>query len=120
MSLPTALLVHTVTRVRPVVGSDAYNDRTLDYDGGARTSVTGRLVARTTSDRRQASDDGRDADLQGWTWLTNDNDLTTDDRLEWAGHPSGTMVFEVDGPPLPKHDGTGFHHLRAELRVFRG
>ncbi|MCP4959664.1 MAG: hypothetical protein GY925_10395 [Actinomycetia bacterium] len=118
--IPISLLPHSVVKVRPVAGSDTYNDVTLDYDGGTRTTMVGRVIGRTTTELRRASDEGRDADEQGWTLLTNETDIVATDRIEWAEHPAGMVTFEVDGPPLPKYEGSDYHHTRVILRVLNG
>lgn len=113
--IPERLLLHTVTRVRPVVTADTYGDRVLDH-----TSSTDRVTmsARLQQDQRRESYDlGREPLEQLWTMFTNVDDLAADDHVEW---PERSMTFTVHGPPEPTYDAVGFHHIEATLRVLEG
>lgn len=115
MTLPAALLVHTGVIVRPASSTDAYGDTALDYGAGAtRTTVAGRFQQDT---RTEVADALRDSAEQRWTFFTNHTDVRVADRVEWAGHPQGSVTFEVAGPPEPTYaGGSDVHHLEISLR----
>jgi hypothetical protein len=125
MGVPAHLLVHTVTVVHPAETVDAYNNTTHDYGVAATRTV---LAPGTATEgvwlqqqaRTEDHPDGRDPAEQRWTMVTNYPDIAAVDRIEWAGHPSGPVVFTVDGPPEPAYTPTGFHHLEATLQIVEG
>lgn len=115
MPVPTALLPHQVTVVRPVVSTDAHGSQVYDYGAAAtRTTVAGWLQ----QDRRaEPRSDGREPLEQRWALVTNHEDVQGRDRIEWAETPA---VFEVEGPPEPTYTPAGYHHTEATLRVVEG
>lgn len=116
--IPAHLTPHTVTRVRPTVGSDADNNTTHDYDSPASSvAVVGRLIQDTAEQRYT---EGRATDEEGWKLLTNETDILTIDRITWPDHPRGAVTFEVEGPPMPKYRGGTYHHTRVPLRILNG
>lgn len=117
MTINPNLFPHTGVIVRPVEAADAYNDQTLDYSGGVRTTVPCRFIQRSSSEPYA---EGRDADLETWDVLLNVEDIRSTDRIEWADHPRGAVVFEVHGPPIPRYSGQTFHHTKAPLRIYEG
>lgn len=116
--LPEHLLPHSVVRVRPAESTDAYNDTVRDY-GPAATRTTLRAWIQQEQ-RRDVVSDGRDPDEQRWLLMCNLDDLRVTDRIEWADHPTGPVVFEVYGPPEPAYTPRGFHHTEATLRIVEG
>jgi hypothetical protein len=117
--IPATLLPHTVVVVRPATSTDAYGDSARDYGAGAtRTTITGRLQQDA---RSESADALRDSAVQLWTLFTNATDIRVLDRLEWAGHPQGSVTFEVVGPPEPTYAGPAdVHHLEVSLRQQAG
>lgn len=115
MPVPSALLPHQVTVVRPVVTTDEFGNQTLNYGSGAtRTTV----AAWLQQDRRtEPRSDGREALEQRWALVTNHQDVQGRDRIEWSETPA---VFEVEGPPEPTYTPSGYHHTEATLRVVEG
>lgn len=115
VTIPAALLVHTVVVVRPATSTDAYGDTARDYGAGAtRTTISGRVQQDS---RSESADALRDSAEQLWTLFTNHTDIRVLDRLEWAGHPQGSVTFEVVGPPEPTYaGGPDVHHYEVSLR----
>lgn len=113
MGIPTGLLPHQVTVVRPAVTVDSHGNQVYDYAAAAtRTTVAGWMQ----QDRREEPrSDGREALEQRWLLVTNHEDVQGRDRLEWSG-----PTFEVEGPPEPVHTPAGYHHLEATLRAVAG
>lgn len=123
MSINTQLFPHTVTKVRPVAGTDTYGNQTLDYGAAAATSdVTGRLVTKTTDrlfDTVQPGK-GRDAERETWHFLTNDIDWLADDRIRWTHPARGAIEFEIDGQPMPRYAGNVYNHTKVQLWILEG
>lgn len=117
--IPTDLLLHTVTRIRPAVGTDAWNATTLDYDAGA-TRTAGLTVRIQQDTRAEVYLDGRTPAEQRWTMFANDTDWNRTDRVEWDEGPDGLLVFEIFGEPEPTYDNDSLHHLEATLRIVDG
>lgn len=118
MGVPAALLPQTVTVVEPAEDTDTYNNTTYDYgDDATRTQVTGWLQQ---DQRSEPHPDGRDPLDQRWLLVTNHPTITSRARIEWADHPQGPVVFQVEGPPEPTYTPVGFHHLECTLRVTEG
>lgn len=116
--VPGHLLIHDIVRVRPVAGTDGYRNTTQDYGPAANRKAM--RVWLQQDQRTEPLADGRDVTTQDWLLVSNDPDVKDGDRLEWAGHPSGAVVFQVDGPPEPTYSPAGFHHLEATLRIVDG
>lgn len=116
--VPDRFLIHDVVRVRPVASTDPAYGTTWDYGtAAARATVSGWLEQTGTS---EAFTDARDVIDQRWTLITNYLDVDANDRIEWGGHPAGTKVFQVDGPPEPAYTPRGADHLEARLRIVEG
>ena len=117
MAIPAHLLPHQVVIVRPATATDAYNNTVLDHDAATRTTVAGWLQQ---DQRADYFPDGRAPVEQRWLLLTNHADIATGDRVEWAGHPSGAVTFDVHGPPEPAYDAGSYHHTETTLRLLAG
>jgi hypothetical protein len=115
--VPDRLLVHDVVLVEPVIAADAYNDQTYDYSNGTRTDIKAWLQQ---DQRLEQFRDGRDPLDERWLLVTNHETVSGHARIEWAGHPAGTVTFSVDGPTEPAYTPAGFHHLEAQLRIVSG
>lgn len=113
------LLIHTVTVVRPTSASDAHGSTVFDYGPGAARSV---ITARLQQDQRaEVSAADRDATVQTWTLFTAAPVVAVGDRVEWAAHPSGAVVFDVWGPPEPAYGAVpAVHHYEATLKIRAG
>lgn len=113
MAIPAGKLPHTITRVRPVVGTDAYNSQTYDYGEAAdRREMPGWMQ----QDRRgEPLEDGRDPLEQAWLLITNDPDVQGLDQVEWSG-----PTMQVEGPPEPVYTPAGYHHTESTLRAVSG
>lgn len=117
--IPEGLLPHTIVIVRPAVGAaDSHGNATKDYGAAAtRTTVAGRVQQDNQTERFP---DGRQPAESMWTLFTNEADLDRHDRIEWADHPTGPVVFEVHGRPEPTYDAGGYHHTETSLRILEG
>ena len=115
MPAPTDLLIHSVTRVRPVTTPDAWNAE-IESSTTRTTGIPARLQQDT---RAEIYFDARTPTEQRWTMFTNETDWDRRDRVEWTG-PNGLLVFEMYGDPEPVYDGTAFHHVEATLRIVDG
>lgn len=113
MGVPDRLLPHQVTIVRPAVSTDSYGSQRYDYGVGAtRTTVAGWMQ----QDRRmEPRTDSREPLEQRWLLVTNHQDITGRDRIEWDG-----PTMEVEGPPAPVHTPAGYHHTETTLRAVTG
>lgn len=113
-SIPASMLIHTVARVRPATGTEAYNNTTYNYavPPATSTNIAGRMEQNKASEPLA---DGRQSAERGWTLFTNESDVDIRDRIVF-----GSLTFEVEGPPAPMYDWTGFHHLEVALRIFDG
>ncbi len=119
MTINTALLADVVDRVRPVTSSNSHGNTERDYGPAAERTTLRAWLQQNTSD--EPFPDGRNPAEQRWLLITDEPDLTEDDRIEWASHPAGLIVFEVHGPPEPTYrPGSGFHHTEASLRLLDG
>lgn len=121
MSLPGHVLVHSVTRVRPAATVEAtYGNTNYDY-GVAATRTTGIKAWLQQNDASESFGDGRRLMEQTWLMMTNEPSWDAPDRVEWSGHPSGSLVtFYVDGVPEPAYTRRGFDHMEINLRIVEG
>lgn len=110
MGVPEHMLPHTVTLTHPTTSTDAYNNDVLTYTGGS--SITAWLEQ---SDRAEPHTDGRNALVQTWLLMTNEEDVRGRDRVTFDG-----LTFEVEGPPEKVYAPYGFHHTEATLRLVTG
>lgn len=116
-TIPDRLLLHTVDVIRPGTTTDAYGNSVPDWDNATSETIS----ARVQQDRRDETfPDGRNPQEQVWLLFTNHDDISTGDRVTWAGHPTGSVTFEVHGPPEHAYDGVGYHHVEATLRILEG
>ena len=118
MGVPASMLPHTVTVVHPAVSSDAYNNVTYDYGAAATRAAAPAWLQQ--DQRTEPHPDGRDPLDQFWLMVTNYDGIAGVDRIEWADHPAGPVVFTVDGPPEPAYTPAGYHHSELTLRVTEG
>lgn len=113
MGVPSHLLPHLVTLVRPVEAADAYGNDTLSYGAGAtRTDIAAWLQQDKRSEPRG---EGRDPLEQLWLLITNHADVRGRDRIEFE-----SIVYEVEGPPETSYTPAGVHHTEATLKVVSG
>lgn len=110
MGIPASMLIHTATWIVPTTSTDSYGNTVRTYGSG--TSITGRFEQNKATEPRI---EGRDATERGWTLFTNQDGISAFDRIVF-----GSLTFEVDGPPAPTYDGTGFHHSEVALRLLAG
>lgn len=120
-AVPSHLLPHSVTLVRPAVTTDDYGSDDYDYGAAAtRTTITAWVQQDIRRELTGQSQDGRQAQDQRWLLVTNHADVRALDRVEWAA-PTGPMVFETDGPPAPTFSPfAGLHHTEVGLVVITG
>lgn len=119
MAIPGHNLIHTAVVVAPDTSTtDGYGNPVYDYGAAAtRTTVTGRFQQDSDAERFPT---GRDVLEQQWTLFTNYALITGHDRVEWAGHPTGAVTFEVHGPPDPQFGASSFNHGEIPLRILTG
>ncbi len=115
--LPSHLLTEEVTRVRPVASTDAYGT-TWDY--GTAADRLDLDVWLQQDQRAEVFAEGRDVISQRWLLMTNELDIDANDRIEWDDHPTGQVIFTVDGPAEPASTPRGRDHLEVTLRVVEG
>ena len=114
MGVPSGMLPHTVTRIRPSSSPNTYGDDALDYTVPPATSTS--MAAWLQQDNRtEELTEGRAPLDQRWLLITNESDVAGLDRIVW-----GSLTFEVDGPPAPVYTPAGFHHTEATLKVVEG
>lgn len=117
MAIPTHLQPHTLSHHTATETVNAYGDP--DRVWAEEATFTGWVQ----QDQRATSNDGaRDQPgEQHWLLVTNYTALANRDRVVWAGHPSGSVTFEVWGPPEPAYRRAGeLHHIEVTLRVWEG
>lgn len=112
MAVPTYLLLHTVTLVKPAITVDAYNSPDYDY-GPAATRVSAMAWLQQEA-RSRVAVTGAKPLQERWTLITNAENVERRDRVEWTG-PSGAVIFELDGQPEPVYTPAGFHHTEVAL-----
>lgn len=113
MGIPDHLLPHSVVLVRPSSSTDAYGNTVYAYAGSAtRTTIAAWLQQDKRTEPRT---DGRDPLEQVWLIMTNHEDITGLDRIEYD-----SIVYEVEGPPEKVYTPAGVHHVEATLRVVAG
>jgi len=116
--LPAHLQPHRVVVVHPAATTDPVAGTVWDYGSSATRSTVDGWMQEDQATETFA--DGRDVMGQRWTLLTNSLTIDANDRIEWDGHPAGSQVFTVDGPPAPVPTPRGHHHLEARLRKVEG
>ena len=122
--IPPWLLMHTVTVVKPAATTDAHGNSVDDWGNATRVTLAPAGVNGGAHlqqiQRLEYRPDGRNPEEQRWTMFSTYSAVNPGDRVEWADHPSGTVTFEVEGPPAPWWEPTGYHHLETTLRVLDG
>jgi hypothetical protein len=120
------LLPHDVVIVAPAVSTDGYNNTVYDY-GPAATRTT--VKAWMQQDQRaQVAAQGADPLQQKWLMVTNHSPVPRRSRIEWAGHPEGPVVFELDGRADPAYNPLAMaaaatsspHHTELALKIVDG
>lgn len=117
--VPDYMLPHEVTKVRPVASTvDPAYGTVWDWGPAATRTVARAWLEQTSA--RESHQENRSFYEQRWALVINDQDLAADDRIEWAGHPAGAVVFRIEGTPEPAYTPRGPHHLEAQLRIVEG
>jgi hypothetical protein len=125
-ALPGRLLPHEVSVVVPATSTDAYGNTVYDYGAGAaRTTVAAWLQQ---DQRTLVTQVGADPLEERWLMATNASPIPRRARIEWAGHPEGPVVFEIDGRPGPAYNplamaaaaSTAPHHTELTLKIVNG
>lgn len=123
MGIPEYLLVHTVTRVRPGVETDSYNNEVFNYEFDPGPALTKEIKAwiqqdqRTQMSQENIARQGRYPAEERWLFISNDEDV------RWQDHvvvPELGLTFHVYAQPEPTYSPSGFHHLEATLRIVEG
>lgn len=124
--LPGRLLPHEVVIVAPATSADSYGNKVYDYGAGAaRTTVAAWLQQ---DQRTLVTQVGADPLEERWLMATNHSPIPRRARIEWAGHPEGPVVFELDGRPGPAYNplamaaaaSTAPHHTELTLKIVNG
>lgn len=120
-AVPSYLLPHSVVLVRPVVTTDAYRSDQYDYGPAAtRTTIQAWVQQDIRRELTGVTQDGRRTQDQRWLMVTGHPDVRALDRVEWDG-PTGQLVFELDGPPVPTYSPWAhLHHTEVPLRIVTG
>lgn len=126
-AVPGRLLPHQVVVVTPATSTDAYGNTVYDY-GAAATRTT--VQAWMQQDQRAlVAAQGADPLQQKWLMVTNHSPIPRRARIEWAGHPEGAVVFELDGRPDPSYNPLAIaaaggtvspHHTELALKLVDG
>lgn len=119
MAIPDYMLPHTVTRVRPGVATDEYNNEVLVYDVPPALTKSVRVWMQQDQ-RMQLSQEniakqGRYPAEQRWLMISNDDDIRWQDKIVFDG-----TTFEVYAEPEKTYSPVGYHHLEATLRIVEG
>ncbi|MDX3555285.1 hypothetical protein PV729_26560 [Streptomyces europaeiscabiei] len=124
--LPDRLLPHEVVIAVPASSTDSYGNTVYDYGAGAaRTTVAAWLQQ---DQRTLVTQVGADPLEERWLMVTNASPVPRRARIEWAGHPEGPVVFELDGRPGPAYNplamaaaaSTAPHHTELTLKIVNG
>jgi hypothetical protein len=120
MGIPDYLLPHAVTRVRPAVTTDSYNNDVFVYDPdeGALELVMKAWMQqdqRTQMSQENIARQGRYPAEERWLLISNDDDVRWQDRILWDD-----LTFEVYAEPEKTYSPAGYHHLEATLRIVQG
>ena len=105
----------TITVIRAaLVVADRYGNKTRDWAGAARTTVTGVSVQPVGSDEAVVDREWAAAHLR--LFAPPGTDLTSTDRVAWRGD-----TYEVDGTPRRWFDDEGVEdHTEADLKRMTG
>lgn len=124
--LPGRLLPHEVTIVAPATSTDSYGNTVYDYGAGA--SRTAARAWLQQDQRTLVTQVGADPLEERWLMATNHSPVPRRARIEWAGHPEGAVVFELDGRPGPAYNPLAMaaansgdpHHTELTLKIVNG
>lgn len=119
--IPEYLLVHSVTRIRPNVVVDEYNNEVYDYGETAlykTMQVWLQQDLRNQMTQESNAKQGRFAADQRWLLISNDDDIRWQDRIVWTeDEENPAVVFAVYSQPEPTYTPSGYHHLEATLQI---
>jgi hypothetical protein len=119
-AVPSHLLPHAVTLVRPVITQGPYGSDQYDYGAAAtRTEIRAWVQQDIRRELTGVAQDGRQTQDQRWLLVTNHADIRPLDRVEWTA-PTGLITFQTDGPPAPTYTPAGLHHTEVGLKVITG
>lgn len=124
--VPERLRPHTVTIVDPATSTDSYGNTVYDY-GQAATRSEARVWLEQTQ-RTQVVAVGADPLQERWLMVADDTPVPRRARVEWDGHPSGAVTFEIDGQPGPSYNPLAMaatnssdpHHTELQLKIVNG
>jgi hypothetical protein len=125
-AVPGRLLPHTVTVVTPAASAGGYGNTVYDYGAGATRTEAAAWLQQ--DQRAQVAAQGADPLQEKWLMVTNHSPISRRARIEWAGHPGGPVVFELDGQPNPAYNPLAMaaaasaapHHTELTLRIVDG
>lgn len=125
-AVPGRLLPHTVMVVAPATSTDSYGNTVYDYGAGATRTQAAAWLQQ--DQRTLVTQVGADPMEQRWLMVTNASPVPRRARIEWAGHPSGAVVFELDGQPGPFYNPLAMaaaasadpHHTELTLKIVDG
>lgn len=120
-AVPGRLLPHTVTVVTPATSTDSYGNTVYDYGAGATRATAAAWLEQ--NQRALVTQQGADPLQEKWLMVTNHSPIDRRARIEWDGHPSGPIVFELDGQPNPSYNPLApvpLHHTELTLKIVDG
>lgn len=105
----------SIVLLRAPVVTDAYNNRTLDWDNATATTLPAQVQPLNSSENLGAGD--RDQTVTRYeVWVAPDTDVLARDRVEYGG-----LLLAVDGEPLLVKDTSGTpHHKTFTMTASRG
>lgn len=111
--LPATIANETVTRLRGVSSTDAYNDSETDWSDPASLSISGCSVQPVQGDENLL---GRESVVSRWTlFAPPDADIRSSDRIRHNG-----VDYDIDGSVQDWPDIGGLAHRQALLRRVEG
>jgi hypothetical protein len=124
--VPSRLMPHRVTVVEPAV-TTSYGNTEYDY-GAAATRTTDVAAWLEQQQRAQIPVIGADPLQERWLMVTDHTPIGRRARIEWAGHPSGAVTFELDGQTNPLYNPLAMaasgssepHHTELSLKIVDG
>lgn len=124
--VPSRLMPHRVTVVEPAVTS-SYGNTEYDY-GPAATRTPGVAAWLEQQQRAQIPALGADPLQERWLMVTDHSPIGRRARIEWADHPGGAVVFELDGQANPAYNPLAMaasgssapHHTELSLKIVDG
>lgn len=126
-TVPGRLMPHRVTVVDPAVSTDSYGNRVYDY-GPAATRTPDVAAWLEQQQRAQIPAVGADPLQERWLMVTSHSPVGRRARIEWPGHPSGPVTFELDGQQSPLYNPLAMaasgssapHHTELSLKIVDG